>query len=64
MHILKEVGIIAFRVLVNNLAPYGYHPVKHTPDLWRHRTRRIMSILAANNFVNGYNRYYLLFCML
>ena len=47
---LKEAGIIDFNRLVKNLTPHEYHLVKHTPGLWRHRTRNIMFTLTVNNF--------------
>ena len=37
---LKEAGTLAFiNYIVNNLAPFGHHPVQHTPGLWEHKTR-------------------------
>ena len=39
MYGLKEAGILTFNYIVTNLAPYGYHPVPHTEDLWKHETR-------------------------
>ena len=34
MYGLKQAGIIANQELVKHMAPFGYHPVKHTPGLW------------------------------
>ena len=50
MYGLKEAGIIAFKRLVEKLAPHGYHPCKHTPGLWTHTTRQIMFTLAVDDF--------------
>ena len=33
MYGLKEVGILAFNYLVENLDPHGYYPVRYTPGL-------------------------------
>ena len=54
LYCLKETGIIAFKILVKNLAPHGYHPVKYTPCLWRHTNRIIMFTLAVNNLGTKY----------
>jgi hypothetical protein len=35
---------------IKNLATYGYHPVKRTPGLWKHETRRTTFTLVVNNF--------------
>ena len=50
MHGLKEACVIAFKRLVKNLSPRGYHPVKHTPGLWRHTSWKIMLTLAVDDF--------------
>ena len=34
MYGLKQSGIIANQELVKHMAPFGYHPVQHTPGLW------------------------------
>ena len=47
---LKEADIIAFKRLVYNLKPHGYHPVKHTPGLWRHKDRNMMFTLVVDDF--------------
>lgn len=39
MYGIKEAGIIAFKHLVQNLAPHDSHPYKHAPDPWTHKTR-------------------------
>jgi hypothetical protein len=50
MYGLKEAGIIAFNQLVKKLAPYGYIPMKCTPGLWRHTTKRTTFALCVDNF--------------
>ena len=36
----KIAGIIAFNYVVNNVAPHGYYPVRYTPSLCKHETRK------------------------
>ena len=36
MYGLKQSGIITNQEFVKNMAPFGYHPVQHTPGLWVH----------------------------
>ena len=43
MYGLKQAGIIANQELVKNMAPFGYHPVQHTPGLWVHDIRKKFS---------------------
>ena len=50
MYGLKKAGIIAFRILVKNLTPHGYHPVKYTPCLWSHKIRNSMFTLVVDDF--------------
>ena len=50
MYGLKEAGIIAFKQLVNKLEPSGYHPMQHTPGLWRHKTRKTTFALCVDDF--------------
>ena len=50
MYGLKEAGIIAFDQLAKRLAPHGYHPVKHTPGLWKHSTRPTTFTLCVDDF--------------
>ena len=50
MYGLKEAGIIAYKRLVKNLAPHGYHPCTHTPGLWKHITRKTVFTLAVDDF--------------
>ena len=47
---LKEAGLIAFKQLVTNLAPFGYVPMKYTPGLWRHQTKPTTFALCVDDF--------------
>ena len=47
---LKEAGLIAFKQLVTNLAPYGYVPMKFTPGLWKHRSKPTTFSLCVDDF--------------
>ena len=48
---LPQAGIIAYEQLVKILAPFGYALTRHTPGLWRHKTRPIPFSLCVNYFV-------------
>ena len=50
MYGLKEAAILAYDQLCAHLAPYGYHPVKHTPGLWKHTARPTTFTLAVDDF--------------
>jgi hypothetical protein len=50
MYGLKEASILAYDQLKAYLAPYGYSPVRFTPGLWKHDTRRTTFTLAVDNF--------------
>ena len=50
MYGLKEAGILAFNYIVTNLAPFGYHPIKHTLGLWKHATRPTTFTLHVGDF--------------
>jgi hypothetical protein len=47
MYGLKQAAILAYKHLVNQMAPHGYHPCPYTTGLWMHDTR------PAPNFVYG-----------
>ena len=47
---LPHAGKVANKRLNKHLAPFGYKPVKHTPDLWTHRTRLISFTLVVDDF--------------
>ena len=49
MYGLKQAGIIANDELIKHLKPYGYHPVKFTPGLWKHVDNdTILSLVVAD----------------
>jgi hypothetical protein len=50
MYGLKEASILAYDQLKDHLAPYGYAPVRLTPGLWKHNTRRTTFTLAVDDF--------------
>ena len=47
---LEQSGYLANQDLIKNLAPYGYHPVKRTPGLWEHETRKTTFTLVVDDF--------------
>ena len=51
---LKQAGIISNVELTKHLAKFGYHPVQHTPGLWKHNTRAKHFTLVVDNFVIKY----------
>ena len=50
MYGLKQAAILAYRHLVNCLAPHGYEPVPFTTGIWRHKTRRTKFCLCVDDF--------------
>ena len=50
MYGLKQAGLIAYNQLVKNLAPHGYHPVKHTTGLWSHKPTNTFFTLIIDDF--------------
>ena len=50
MYGLPQAVRIAYEKIVKNLAPFGYHPVKRTPGLWKHKTRPIIFCLVVDDF--------------
>jgi hypothetical protein len=50
MYGLKQAAILAYKHLVNQLAPHGYHPCPYTTDLWTHETRRTKCCLCIDDF--------------
>ena len=50
MYGLKEASILAYEQLRDHLAPFGYHPVRHTPGVWIHDTRPTTFTLAVDDF--------------
>ena len=54
MYGLKQARIIANQELVKHMAPFGYHPVKHTPGLWVHNSKKTLFSLVVENFCVQY----------
>ena len=54
MYGLKQSGIIANQELVKYMAPFGYHPVKHTPGLWVHNSKKTLFSLVVDNLCVQY----------
>ena len=50
MYGLPQAGILAYNLLVQRLAPYGYAPVRHTPGYWRHQTKGTAFVLVVDDF--------------
>ena len=50
MYGLPQAGILANKLLQKRLANHGYYPTKHTPGLWRHKTRPISFTLVVDDF--------------
>ena len=50
MYGLKNSGIIANQELVRHIAPFGYHPMKHTPGLWVHDSKKKLFSLVVGDF--------------
>jgi hypothetical protein len=54
MYGLKHAGSIANQLLQTRLAPFGYYPARHTPELWLHNTRPISFTLVVDDFTVKY----------
>ena len=50
MYGLKQAALLAYNFQPRNLEPYGYHPIPHTLDLWKHVTRKIAFCLYDDEF--------------
>jgi hypothetical protein len=50
MYGLKQAALLAYRHLVNQLAPHGYHPCPYTTGLWSHDTRQTKFCLCVDDF--------------
>jgi hypothetical protein len=50
MHGLKEASVLAYDQFKEHLAPHGCAPVRFTPGLWKHNTRRTTFTLAVDDF--------------
>ena len=51
---LKQDMIIANQELVKHMAPFGYHPVKQTPGIWVHDSKRTIFSLVVDNLCVQY----------
>ena len=51
----QKNGISANQDLVKHMAPFGYHPVQHTPGLWVHDNRNTIFSLVVDNFCVQYS---------
>ena len=47
---LTQASILANKLLQQNLVQFGYYQCKHTPGLWKHKTRPIMFVLVVDDF--------------
>ena len=54
MYGLKQTGIIANMELTKHLDKFGYHPVQHTPGLWKHNTQATIFTLVVDDFAIKY----------
>ena len=54
MYGIKQAGIIANQELVKHVAPFEYHPVKHTPGLRVHDSKKKLFSLVVENFCVQY----------
>ena len=54
MYGLKQAGTIENKELVKNMAPFRYHPVKHTPGLWVHNSRKTLFSMVVDDFCVQY----------
>ena len=55
MYGLKQAVIIAQKALIHHLAPFRYHPARHTPGLWKHETRNTTFTLLVDDFAIKYS---------
>jgi hypothetical protein len=47
---LPQEGILANKLLRKQLLPHGYYKCANMPDLWKHKTRPISSMLVVDDF--------------
>jgi hypothetical protein len=50
MYGLKQATRIAYDRLVMLMAPHGYHPIRHSPGLWKHTSRPAVFALCVDDF--------------
>ena len=54
MYGLRQAGIIAYKALIHHLAPFGYHPDRHTPGLCQHDTSDTIFTPVVDDFAIKY----------
>ena len=47
---LKQAAILAYKHLVNLLAPHGFRPCPNTTGLWKHDTQPTKFCLCVDDF--------------
>ena len=50
MYGLKQAAKLARDQLIKTLAPFGYHPTQHSPNIWQHTTKRTKFCLCVDDF--------------
>ena len=50
MYSLTQAAILSYNLIKQRLQPEGYYPIKESNGLWKHKTRRIIFALTADNF--------------
>ena len=50
MYGLKQAAKLARDQLIKTLAPFGYHPTQHSPNIWQHTTRKTIFCLCVDDF--------------
>jgi hypothetical protein len=50
MYGLLQAGMLANKLLKEQLGPHGYHACEHTPGLWQHNNRPIMFTLIVDDY--------------
>jgi hypothetical protein len=54
MYGFRQAGLLANQLLQTRLAPFGYYPARHTPNLWLHKTRPLSFTLIVDDFADIY----------
>jgi hypothetical protein len=58
MYGLKQAARIAYDRLVLLMEPHGYHPIRHPPGLWKHKTFSTIFALCVDDFGVKYTKQY------
>jgi hypothetical protein len=48
---MDDAGRISQQDLINHLLPYGFYMCRHTPGLFKHRTRKIVFVTWVDDFL-------------